>query len=301
LQADLRDQTIQPFSENTNEGKCPAYSPDGSLLAFCNEEGGTSKLFTVRSDGSDPQELTDAIAGCACSPDAPLAWSPDGKWIGLPVNMDAQSYVYDIYVVNIRGKKAINLTSNPQRYGGLVWNPDNRSVLFTGEVGGQMDIYQVDIADKKITPFSSQPITGAASEWAPDGRKLAYFADSGGGNFDIYIFEKNNGESLQLTDAAGFDSYPHWFPDGQKILIISKRDGEDEIFSMDADGSDQKNLTENPNAMDIWPSISRDGQTIVYLTAENSQWKVMQMNADGSGKKEITGLVGIPSTISWRP
>lgn len=301
LTVDLDESTVQPFSESTNSGKCPAYSPDGALVAFCNEENGTSRLFVARGDGSDPKEITDAISGCSCSPDAPLAWSPDGNWIVLPVFTDAQAYVYDIFVVSKNGKNAINLTSNPQRYGGVVWNPDNRSILLTGEINGQMDIYQVDISDKKTTPFSSQPISGAASEWSPDGRQLVYFADSGDGNFDIYIFDKEQGKAQRLTETAGFDSYPRWFPDGQKILFISKRDGEDEIYSMNADGSNQRNLTENPTAMDIWPSISHDGQLIIYLTSSDNQWKTMLMNADGSGKKDITSLVGVAGTISWRP
>lgn len=301
LTVDLDEFTVQPFSEDTNSGKCPAYSPDGALVAFCNEESGKSRLFVARGDGSDPKEMTDAISGCSCSPDAPLAWSPDGNWIVLPVNMDAQSFVYDIFIVNKNGKKAINLTSNPQRYGGVVWNPDSRSILLTGEINGQRDIYQVDISDKRIAPFSNQPISGAASEWSPDGRQLVYFADNGDGNFDIFVFDKEQGKSQRLTETAGFDSYPHWYPDGQKILFISKRDGEDEIYSMNADGSNQRNLTDNPTAMDIWPSISRDGQWIIYLTSANNQWKTMLMNADGSGKKEITSLVGIAGSISWRP
>ncbi len=301
LQADLSNQTVQPFSVNTNAGRCPAFSPDGSLLAFCNDVNGSSRLYTVRGDGSDFQELTDIINGCSCSPDAPMIWSPDGNWIVLPVTMDAQSYVYDIFIVGKSGKKVINLTSAPQRYGGVVWNPDSRSILLTGELNGQMDIYQIEISNQKITPFFSQPVTGAASEWSPDGRQLVYFADSGEENFEIYVFNKDTGKSQRLTNSPGFDSYPHWFPDGQKILFISKRDGEDEIYVMNADGSDQRNLTEDPAAMDIWPSISKDGQVIVYLTSENDQWKTMLMKADGSNKEEITGLVGIAGSITWRP
>ncbi len=298
---DLDESTIQPFSDNTNTSKCPAYSPDGSLVAFCNEEGEKSRLFVARNDGSDPKELTDAIVGCSCSPDAPLAWSRDGNWIVLPVYTDAQAYVYDIFVVRKDGNKTVNLTSNPQRYGGVVWNPDSKTILLTGEVDGKTDIYQVEISNQKITPFFSQPVTGAASGWSPDGGQLLYFADSGEGNFDIYVFEEISGKNLRLTDSAGFDSYPHWSPDGQKIIFISKRDGEDEIYSMNADGSIQENLTENPAAMDIWPSISRNGRLIVYLTSDDNQWKTMIMNADGSNKKDITSLVGIAGSISWRP
>lgn len=303
LTADLDEFTVQPFSDNTNTGKCPAYSPDGSLVAFCNEKGGISRLFVVRSDGSEPKELTDAISGCTCGADAPLSWSPDGKWIMLPDNQgkDPNFFIYDIFIVSKDGRKVINLTKNPQRYGGLVWNPDSRSILFSGMIGEKSDIYKMTIHDLKISPLTTQPMIGEPTEWSPDGNMLLIFADSGGGNFDIYVFEEISGKTLRLTDSAGFDSYPHWSPDGQKIIFISKRDGEDEIYSMNADGSIQENLTENPAAMDIWPSISRNGRLIVYLTSEDNQWKTIIMNADGNNKKDITDLVGIAGSISWRP
>jgi len=291
-------QTLTDLPDST----CPMFSPDGQYLAFCSKQNEKNSLFIMGDNGANPHQLTDQIQGCSCSPDAPLSWSPDGNWILLPVSGEDKSQpTYDLYVVSADGSQVVNLTSSPQRYGGLVWDPDSRSILFTGMVGEKPDIYQVNINTKKIAPLSSKPISGAAAGWSPDGSKLLIFADSGGGNFDIFLLSRGSDELIRLTDSPGFDSYPHWFPDGQNILYISTRDGNNEIYRMNADGSDQKNLTQNPDALDIWPSISLDGKKIIYLTGSNNQWDSWMMNTDGSNRTKMTDLIGIPSTITWKP
>jgi Tol biopolymer transport system component len=281
--------------------RCPAFSPDGTYIAFCSGED-SSQLYLANADGTEPHPLTDQITTCGCSPDAPLAWSPDGQWLALPVTgNDASKTTYDLFAVSADGQKVINLTTSPQRYYGVLWDPDSRSLLFTGKLKDQADIYRIDIRTRKITPLLSSPVTGSASDWSPDGTSLLYVADSGGGNFDIYLLEKGSEQPTRLTDAPGSDTYPKGFPDGKRILFISSRDGDNEIYSMNADGSGQVNLTSNPGALDIWASLSLDGKQIIYLTASNNQWDSWLMNADGSGRKKMTDTLGIPATISWKP
>ena len=299
---ELDSETSQPLLTNEGENTCPAFSPDGNQIAFCGKRGDKNYPFIAGGDGSNPHILTEQIDACTCSSDAPLSWSPDGKWIVLPVlGGDPNLFGYDIFVVDTQRSTAQNLTSSPQRFGGLLWNKDSQSILITGKVGGREDIYQIDIRTKAYQPLLPNPIQGAATNWSADGSQLLLFADSGEGNFDIYLLRKGEKTLTRLTSAPGFDSYPQWFPDGQYILFESKRDGNYEIYRMNADGSEQVNLTNNPTAMDLWPTQSSDGTKIFYLTSYEDQWDSWMMNADGSEKRKMTDLIGIPSKIAWKP
>jgi Tol biopolymer transport system component len=299
--ADTTLESIRPFPGLSNGGACPAFSPDGSQLAFCTNQDGQDALFIVDGEGGEPQRLAEQLSGCGCGPDAPLSWSPDGRWISLPVSADKSQPVYDLYVVNVEDSQATNLTDSPQRFGGLAWDPDSRSILFSGTMDGKADIYRMDIDSKTLTPLAISPIAGSATDWSPDGSKLLYFADSGGGNFDVYVLPAGSDQAQRLTEAGGFDSYPRWFPDGKSILFVSTRDGDNEIYRMNADGTEQTNLTRNPGVMDIWPVLSLDGREIIYLTNADNQWDSWIMNADGSNKRKVTDLIGIPATIAWKP
>jgi Tol biopolymer transport system component len=65
------------------EDNSPAFSPDGSWIAFRRRElegpGGSlgKQLWRMRADGSDPTPLTDAVE----YDHGPPAWSPDGRYL----------------------------------------------------------------------------------------------------------------------------------------------------------------------------------------------------------------------------
>ena len=59
----------------------PAYSPDGSMIAFSSNRGvlinANSQIWIMDNDGSNESALTTAIAADSFAP----SWSPDGNWI----------------------------------------------------------------------------------------------------------------------------------------------------------------------------------------------------------------------------
>ncbi len=61
-------------------GARPAWSPDGSKLAYCTWSGGASygQIEVVNADGTGKQQITN-MKGGACYPD----WSPDGTKVAF--------------------------------------------------------------------------------------------------------------------------------------------------------------------------------------------------------------------------
>lgn len=299
---DTSGKAAQALITGQEGGSCPAFSPDRRRLAFCARKNGKNGLYIASADGSNPLPWAEGLGDCGCNSDAPLSWSPDGKWISLPVtSAEKNQPIFDVFAVSTDDAQVVKLTSSPQRYGGLLWTPDSQALLISGQVDGKADIYRFQINTQKARLLCETPLIGAPTSWSPDGSKLLLYADSGDGNFDIFLLPAGAQTPTRLTNAAGFDSYPQWFPDGQSILFVSTRSGDHEIFRMNADGSDQRNLTNNPGTMDAWPSLSPDGQKIIYLTSTNNQWDSWMMDADGSNRIKITDRIGIPSKITWKP
>jgi len=67
------------FTQGTN-AQTPAWSPDGSSLAFVANRGEGGQLFVAPLDGGEPRQLTRAKAS-SMHP----CWSPDGRQIEVVV------------------------------------------------------------------------------------------------------------------------------------------------------------------------------------------------------------------------
>jgi Tol biopolymer transport system component len=100
----------------------PAWSPDGTKIAFTLTTPATSAIYTVDADGRNLRMLAD---------DAEYpAWSPDGKWIVFDSDRDQAPYETDIYVMRSDGS---HLQRVAVRAGSDVmpsWSPDGRHIAY---------------------------------------------------------------------------------------------------------------------------------------------------------------------------
>ena len=83
----------------------PAWSPDGSRIAFGADRGeGRPNIYVMSADGVGQTGLTTDPAQ-----DGVPAWSPDGSKIAFLSNRDGN---WDIYVMNADGTGQTRLTTN---------------------------------------------------------------------------------------------------------------------------------------------------------------------------------------------
>ena len=94
----------------------PAWSPDGSRLAFASSTSQLAPLdiYVMNADGSDRRRLTNG--GENFSPD----WSPDGTRIAFVSRRDGNA---EIYVMNADGSRQERITDNPAFDGDPHWRP----------------------------------------------------------------------------------------------------------------------------------------------------------------------------------
>ena len=155
----------------------PAFSPDGTHIAFRSERSGGG-IFVMGATGESVRRVTDS--GFAPS------WSPDGSELVV-----STSTFVDPFSRNVGAKLfAVNVGTGDRRLlddGDAVqpaWSPHGQRVAFWGTAeGSQRDIWTVPSAGPGAGPrvrVTKDAATDWYPRWSPDGQWLYFLSDRGG-------------------------------------------------------------------------------------------------------------------------
>jgi len=104
------DGTGQParLTNNSEEERAPAWSPDGKRIVFCCRRGGPDfEICVMNRDGTGQAQLTDNDV-----PDLTPSWSPDGKKIVFHRRVGGRGQ-FQLFVLNADGTGEVQLTFPP--------------------------------------------------------------------------------------------------------------------------------------------------------------------------------------------
>jgi Tol biopolymer transport system component len=162
---------------NQGENANPAWSPDGTRLAFASNRTGHLEIWVMEANGSNQKQLTTTGAGIG---DTYPAWSPDGRRIALT---STRSGNLAIWVMDSDGGNMTQLTS---RFGDTypdselpAWSPDGARIAFwSGRADkGFGNIWVID-ADgtnpRRLTNRSPGVMNCDEPAWSPDGEQIAF-------------------------------------------------------------------------------------------------------------------------------
>ena len=111
---------VVAFLESTFIDRSPAYSSDGSRIAFISDRTGRRQLWVATAAGERPTEWTQTFEP---NPPPP-SWSPDGSKVAF--TGVGQSGKSQLFVADAATRIATQVTRDALEYGHAEWSPDGR-------------------------------------------------------------------------------------------------------------------------------------------------------------------------------
>lgn len=223
----------------------PAFSPDGTRIAFHSWELDTRGLMTMDLSGANLSLVTAYVE------DQLPSWSADSSTIIFLTRRSGgrQSRLYQVASSGDRGEVLL-LGEGEYPTVGL-----NDRLVFKGWGNTGFGLQLTSLATdtpQAITEFE----TDTAPALSPDGQKIAFMSRRDG-NWEIYTANIDGSSLHRLTQNPARDGLPTWSPDGQALAFVSNRDGAWAIWAMTPAGQDQRRLWMMEGSLDGFVGTDR--------------------------------------------
>lgn len=303
--------SLASFSKATH----PAFSPDGSLVAFLGTSSSwAASLYVADLSGDSVRKLADLNGNGAGT-----AWTADGGELIVgrytPLRLQAllrvrlddasvseitvgadpsepsisgdgsrlvyseKSSRFDITRFGLRGNDVANdrFIASTRFDGNPQYSPDGSRIAFASARSGQIDIWIAADDGSGAVALTTVGKCGSP-RWSPDGSRIA-FDSSFGGNVDIYSVSVDSGELQQVTHSEAEDAVPSWSPDGQQIYFASDRTGTPQIWRIPAaEGSGRSaEATQLTQDGGFYPQVSPDGKHLYFAKERADRTSLWRM------------------------
>ena len=251
--ANLDGSGLRPISPGNGRDRAPAFSPDGTAIAYqTTNELGLESLLVQSLDGSPGRVV--ATGGFP-------QWSRDGKRI---LFSRRQLNDYSLYVARADGSDR-DASLKPLAHGLIGrWSPDESRlaavapVIAEGQDRWQLQVMQTGAKEPKLRLTLPETYGQVISlEWSPDGNSLVFSVAHGAQN-ELFVLDLKSPEPRKVPrPEEAMSAYPNpgygaWSPDGKQIVFRSSGDASgaaSRLCVMDADGSHPHVLWEPDNRM----------------------------------------------------
>ena len=222
----------------------PAWSPDGSHLAYVSFETGHAAVY-VQSLYTNQRMVVANFRGSNSAP----AWFPDGKQLAVVLTRDGSS---QIYLVRPDGSGLRRITFSDTIDTEPSISPDGQYLLFTSDRGGSAQIYRMSVDGGPAQRMTFGEGNNFSPRYSPDGKSFV-FTHRASGKFYIATQGIESGQMEILTE-GGWEKKPSFAPNARLILFASEARERGILATVSSDGRVKQHMfTQNGDAREpVW-------------------------------------------------
>jgi serine/threonine protein kinase/Tol biopolymer transport system component len=294
----------------------PAWSPDGSQIAFLRFPRGTTdegRAYVVSALGGAERRVGDLTVLFS-----QLSWSPDGRWLAVGGSVPrpgAAPEASGIHLISLATGESRVVTTPPQPGYDIhpAFAPDGRrlayaSCAFTGRPACEVLVTTLDWSGKPSASgrrLSETVENFPGIAWTRDGRSIVYaqsFSYFSGRGIASRLWRVPADGSLppERIELAPFGSFAPATTASRDTLLFTLDRSDFDIYGLEPGGSAHPVMANS--FLDVNPRFSPDGRRIVFESSRSGDSKnIWTADPDGSNPVELTRPPGVDGSPAWSP
>jgi tricorn protease len=284
----------------------PAFSPDGSQLAYASQTGNSWDVYVSPAQGGgEARRLT-----FHPNTDFPVGWTPDGKSVLFSSNRSAFPR---LYTMNIDGSMLPWELPLPKAQFGS-FSPDGKRIAYSPMAatvgdwrfyrgGSKGLIWLVNLSDGALEKLPSGDYNDLMPMWVGD---KIYFISDRTGTYNLYSYDLGNKQTKQLTT---FETYGIRWAAATSDAIVFARDGRLHLFNLASnqarvldvkvapDMAETRSHTVNASRTIEWVTLSTSGDRVV-LDARGEAFIFDPKSGEAKNITQTSGVAERWATLS---
>lgn len=305
LQQVGRESAVNLTGDSSVDDWQPAFSPDGSYLAFRSERDGGG-LFVMPRSGGKARRVT--RSGYLPS------WSPDGRYLAFTTVMrgrpDAGSWIGlgRTEIADLRTGNTRVLTAGGEEAYEPKWSPHGHRIAFSRLERGRTEIWTIGADGMAPSRVTDGRHLDATPVWSADGRHL-FFASNRGGSMQLWRLPIDELSGRAMGPAESVVTPSHYAvdisfsADGQRMLYTARiRSANLQKMRVDVKTG---RVTRSPIPVThglqeaVRPDLTLDGRWLAFNRWERDD--VVVAKADGSDIRQLTSGPHRDRNPRWSP
>jgi Tol biopolymer transport system component/serine/threonine protein kinase len=290
-EAESRRLTIDPAAEGY-----PAWSPDGTQIAFLRLHEGTTRGVLVTFSATGTVHVVSPVGGperrlSAFPVRGQMSWSPDGRFLAVAKGRSGDEPPGGIHLMSVDSGEAKALTFPEALHFDVVpaFSPDGRALAYASCAGAEKaptcDVFVLSL-DGALQPqgparrLTSEHLWIRGLAWTRDGRSIVYDAEVA-----LWRVRADGSAAPERDERAGRAINPSTTPARDRLAFV-RVSGREDIYRLSL-GGDPTPVVESA-LLDIHPQLSPDGSRLAFMSLQSGRREIWLANADGSSARRLT-------------